>query len=77
MNLLSEVNCGSTTTDLMPGRIFTGDDETIYNVNFMQYDTVYYVDEGQGVPTHTLCDLFFCTNQEELVLIDVTGGNTS
>ena len=36
-------------------------------------DTFYYVDEKKS-GSHPLCDLFFVTKKNELVLIDVYGG---
>lgn len=61
--------------DLCPGRIFSSNRAIDPDVHFMEHNTLYYVEEGQGVPTHPLCDLFFCTKRGELVLIDVTGGS--
>ena len=63
--------------DLCPGRIFpnTSTRDIDADVNWMEHNTLYYVEEEQGGPTHPLCDLFFCTKRRELVLIDVTGGN--
>jgi hypothetical protein len=63
---------------LKPGRLFPKDKAGVYNVSKLLPDTIYYVDEREGKPTHPLCDMFFITepigNQRELVLIDITGG---
>ena len=61
---------------LQPYRLFNGHNSTDYVDNFknLKYDTIYYVEEGKGKVTHPLCDILFCTKKDELVLIDVTGG---
>ena len=62
--------------DLRPHRLFKGHDVTDYADNFkkMESDTIYYVEEGKGTLAHPLCDIFFCTKKNDLVLINVTGG---
>ena len=57
-------------------RLFNGHYSTDYVDNFknLKYDTIYYVEEGKGKMTHPLCDIFFRTKKDELVLINVTGG---
>ena len=63
------------------GRIFIGSDKEKVITDFekVKKDTLYYVDEKKtrGGPTkasHPLCDMFFRSDRDELVLIDVTGG---
>jgi hypothetical protein len=67
-----EIKC----KNLKQGRLFEGDDITNYVENFknMVCDTIYYVVEEKGETTHPCCDIFFCTKNNELVLIDVTSG---
>jgi hypothetical protein len=37
---------------------------------------MYYAKEkSAGLPTHPLADIFFITNEQELVLVDVAGGS--
>lgn len=62
--------------ELLPGRVLAKDNTIDVDfVEDMPENTIYYVMEGKGSPTHTLCDLFFKTKKRELVLIDVTGGS--
>ena len=62
-------------TDLEAGRIFLGDDTTAYDFTNVKLDMMYYADKRIGKPSHPLADIFFRTQENELVLIDVTGGN--
>jgi hypothetical protein len=63
---------------LKPGRLFPKDKAGVYNVSKLLPNTIYYVDDREGKPTHPLCDMFFITelddSSRELVLIDITGG---
>ena len=56
---------------LEPGRFFKGQDDTKYNVRKLKKNVIYYVDEP---PTHPRADIFFRTEDNEVVLIDVYGG---
>lgn len=66
-----------TCKDLEPGRLFPQDRSDDYDKNFaaVNCDTMYFVQERDGMPTHPLADMFFCTAKKELVLVDITGGN--
>ncbi len=35
---------------------------------------MYLAQERSGFPTHPLADMFFCTEDKKLVLVDITGG---
>ena len=62
---------------LEPGRLFPGTDSSVYNLEFLKLDTMYYCYEGDGdcKHTHPLASLFFITKADQLVLVDITGGN--
>ena len=61
---------------LLPGRLFQGHDNTTYDRTFaaVKHNVIYYAAEQDGYPTHPLTDMFFRT-EEELVLLDITGGS--
>jgi hypothetical protein len=42
-----------------------------------QPNVLYYAEERDGKPTHLLADLFFRTEDNEFVLIDITGTSSS
>lgn len=67
-----DIRCTSLTP---PGWLFPSDDCSDYDVNKVLPNVLYYVNERNGLNTHPLADLFFRTNNDELVLIDVSGGN--
>lgn len=62
---------------LLPGRLFPTDDSSSYDETFaeVKHNVVYFARERDGRPTHPLADIFFCTKEGEIVLVDVTGGN--
>jgi hypothetical protein len=61
--------------DLIPARLFSGTDSSLYNLDFLKHGIIYYSDEKvHGRPTHPLADLFFITKDNELVLVDIYGG---
>ena len=60
-------------TRLISGRLFPGDDNTMYNVQSVEEGTIYYVKEGKKQVTHPLADIYFRT-RKELVVIDVSEG---
>ena len=65
---------------LKAGRLFRGDNSSIYDKSFsdLKRDVMYYADEDHnGLATHPLADIFFCTTQNELVLVDITGGQNA
>lgn len=50
-------------------------DSSVYNLDFLKNGVMYYTDERVGgKPSHPLADLFFITEANELVLVDVYGG---
>ena len=60
-----------------PGRIFSDTHVDMTNVKKniarLERNTVYYAHEGvEGETTHPICDIFFLTDRNELVVIDVT-----
>jgi hypothetical protein len=61
---------------LVPDRLFVGTDSSaIANLSFLKKGVFYYADEkGDGKASHPIGDLFFVTNDNQLVLIDITGG---
>ena len=63
--------------ELLPGRLFPQTDSSEYDKSFpaVKHDVMYYIKERNGHHTHPLADMFFCTKKDELVLVDVTGGN--
>ena len=62
---------------LLPGRLYQGLDNTTYDRTFaaVQHNVIYYAAERGVYPTHPLADMFFRTEEEELVLLDITGGS--
>ena len=60
---------------LRPGRLFS-DTETSNHNDFcdLQSDVMYYADEWPS-NTPPLCDIFFRTSDNVIVLVDITGGN--
>lgn len=61
---------------LLPGRLFPGDNSSNYDFSFLQHNTIYYADEyNNGKPSHPLANLFFISDNNELVLVGITGGN--
>jgi len=69
---LFNIDCKS----LKPGRLFPGTDSSVYDLEFLEKSTMYYADEKDvGSSGHPLADLFFITNDDILVLIDIYGGN--
>ena len=63
-----------------PGRIFSGSDMTMdeVDVSRIEENTMYYVHEGvDGKSSHPLGDIFFLSDDDELVLIDVTASMSS
>ena len=59
---------------LLPGRLFPTIETDTYDLSFMKPDTIYFAAERDGLPTHPLADMFFCTKDGQLVLIDIAGG---
>ena len=62
-------------SELAPARLFPGDDSSICDTAFLRQDVLYYADERNGKPTHPLADIFFITRKQQLVLVDVAGGD--
>ncbi len=62
-------------SQLEPARLFPGDDSSICDTSFLRQDVLYYADERNGKPTHPLADIFFITDEQQLVLVDVAGGD--
>jgi hypothetical protein len=61
---------------LLPERLFPGDDSKIYDLSFLRHNTMYYADKkNNGKLLHPLADLFFISDDNELILVDITGGN--
>ena len=63
--------------ELEPARLFPGDDSSICVTAFLRQGVLYYADERNGKPTHPLADIFFVTKEQQLVLVDVAGGDDS
>ena len=62
-------------TKLVAGRIF-GATIADYDLSAVKCGVMYHAKEGvEGLPMHPLADIFFLTEDGELVLIDVTGGS--
>ena len=60
---------------LLPGRLFPETNNSKNSLDFLEKDTIYYVDEkDRHKANHPLEDLFFITDKNELVLIDIYGG---
>eukprot|EP01036_Dinobryon_divergens_P002283 gene2283-3011_t len=64
-----------TCNELKPARLFPGDDSSICDTAFLRQGVLYYCDERNGKPTHPLADIFFVTKEQQLVLVDVAGGD--
>jgi hypothetical protein len=62
---------------LMAGRLFPNSSSNVhyFNGSFLQKGKIYYADERSGKPTHPLADMFFLTDDNRLVLIDITDGD--
>jgi len=61
---------------LKPGRLFPGTYSSEYDLDFLERSTIYYADErNKGSSTHPIVDLFFLTDVDELVLVNIYGGN--
>ena len=64
--------------ELESARLFPGDDSSICDTAFLRQNVLYYAaDERYGKPTHPhpLADIFFITKEQQLVLVDVVGGD--
>jgi len=61
--------------ELQPARLFPGDNSSICDTAFLRQGVLYYCDERNGKPTHPLADIFFVTEEQQLVLVDVAGGD--
>jgi hypothetical protein len=62
--------------DLLPGRLFPKMNSSVYNLSLLRRDTIYYANENNnGLLSHPLTDLFFISGKDELVLVDITGGD--
>jgi hypothetical protein len=62
--------------DLVPGRLFQGTNSSDYDVSFLQKSKIYFAREKiDSIPSHPLADLFFLSDKNELVLVDISGGN--
>jgi hypothetical protein len=57
------------------GRLFPGDKNDKYNLTNVKENVLYYADERNNKTTHPLADLFFRSVDNEIVLIDIGGGN--
>jgi hypothetical protein len=56
-------------SQLAPARLFPGDDSSICDTSFLRQDVLYYADERNGKPIHPLADIFFITDEQQLVLV--------
>lgn len=65
------INCN----ELQPARLFSAVDSSICNTASLKQGVLYYADQRNGKATHPLADIFFITKEQELVLVDVTGGD--
>jgi len=63
--------------DLEAGRLFPGTNSSEYALDFLKKGTMYYANERNGKDTHPLADLFFLSDDDELVLVDITGGGSA
>ena len=61
--------------ELEPARLFPGDDNSICDTSFLRQGVLYYADQRNGKPIHPLADIFFITKKQQLVLVDVAGGD--
>lgn len=66
-----------TCNKLLPGRLFptTSYNTTENSFSDLQYDVLYYADERFGKSTHPLCDIFFRSRENDIVLVDITGSS--
>ena len=60
---------------LLPSRLFPGSSVGEYDVKGLKAGVMYYADKCDGTLSHPIADLFFVTDNNELVLVDVTGGD--
>jgi hypothetical protein len=63
---------------LKPGRLFPGTNSSEYDLKFLVNEdaktTIFYVDEAHdGLGTHPLADMFFVSDDNKLVLVDIAG----
>jgi hypothetical protein len=63
------------------GRLFPATNSSKYALDFLKKSTMYYANERNdtdvnGTLTHPLVDLFFLSDKDELVLVDITGGGS-
>ena len=63
---------------LKPGRLFPGTNSSEYDLNFLKSEdaktTIFYADKKHdGIDTHPLADMFFVSDDNKLVLVDITG----
>lgn len=71
------INCKK----LLPRRLFHGTTSNECDFDKLEFDVIYYADErgcdehGIEKPSHPLCDIFFRTTENELVLVDITGSH--
>jgi hypothetical protein len=68
------IRCGH----VLSRRFFPKVDTTDYNLAAVLPETIYYVqgvEAVDGLPTHPLADIFFRTSDDDVVLVDVTGGS--
>jgi len=61
--------------ELLPARLFPGGNSSLCDTSFLKKGILYYADERNGKPAHPLADIFFITEDKQLVLVGVTGGN--
>eukprot|EP01042_Synura_sphagnicola_P002695 gene2695-3271_t len=63
---------------LLPGRLFTNDKLGLYDITKLNPNVIYFADgRGQMKRSHPLADLFFVSEGDELVLIDITAGDSA
>ena len=60
--------------ELDGGRIFPNSSSSEYDFSSVKENVMYYATERNGYPMHPLADLWFKTQENELVLVDITGG---
>ena len=71
-NIIIPIKC----TNIKPGRIFRTNDTAKFDFSDLQHNTMYYADEtgrGENKYSHPLADMFFRTEDNHLVLIDIKG----
>ena len=63
---------------LLPGRLFTNEKLGLYDITKLNPNVIYFADRrGQKKRSHPLADLFFVSEGDELVLIDITAGDAA